>query len=67
MDGVRSPDVLLILREAPVGDTELQLLWDRGVDLLHHLKRDVERHLLGRQLHQGTHLAIWDEEEEEEG
>lgn len=42
-----SPDVFLILREAPVGDAELQLLRDRRVDLLHHLKGDVERHLLG--------------------
>lgn len=42
-----SPDVLLILWEAPVGDAELQLLGDRGVDLLHYLKRDVECYLFG--------------------
>lgn len=53
------PDVLLILREAPVGDAKLELFWDRGVDLLHHLKRDVERYLLCWQLHQWNHLAIW--------
>lgn len=42
---VISPDVLLILREAPVGNAELELFWNRGVDLLHHLKWDVERYL----------------------
>lgn len=41
------PDVLFILGEAPVGYAKLELLWDRGVDLLYHLKWDVECYLLG--------------------
>lgn len=53
-----SPDVFLIFGEAPVGDAKLQLFWDGGVDLLHHLERDVERYLLGGQLYQRDHLTI---------
>lgn len=41
------PDILLILRKAPVGNTKLKLLRNRRINLLHHLKRDMECHLLG--------------------
>lgn len=37
-----SPDVLFILREAPVGNAKLQLLWDGRIDLLYHFKWDVK-------------------------
>lgn len=53
------PNVLLILGETPVGDAELELFWDRRIDLLNHLKWNVESYLLGGQLHKGNHKAIW--------
>lgn len=53
------PDVFLILGETPVSDAELELLWDRRIDLLNHLKWNVESYLLGGQLHKGNHQAIW--------
>lgn len=52
-------DVFLILREAPKGDKELQLLWDGWHHLLHHLEGDVCRHRACTHLCEGVHTPIW--------
>lgn len=54
--GVES-NVLFILWETPEGNAELELLWNRWVDMLDNFKGNVCRHLPGSQLRQGQHLA----------
>lgn len=51
-------DVLLILREAPEGDEQLQLFWHWRHHLLHNLKGDVRRHRACAHLRERVHTTI---------
>lgn len=55
------PDVFLVVREAPVGDTELKLFGNRWVDVLYQLERDERGDTTGGKFCEGGDVWKLDE------
>lgn len=52
------PDIFLVVREAPVGNSQLELFWNRRIYVLYQLERDVRGDAAGGQFREAGDILL---------